>query len=77
MAVLMFLIVLLAPEQLLGLLSSEPLVIAEGVRYFQIIRYSYIIFNFCYSAIGNWNMSNCRICCIAIAGENMTKWIVT
>lgn len=44
MAVLMFLIVLFAPEQLLGLLSNEPLVIAEGVRYFQIISLSYIIF---------------------------------
>lgn len=44
LAVLMFLIVLLAPEQLLGLLSNEPLVIAEGVRYFQIISFSYIIF---------------------------------
>ena len=32
MAVLMFLIVRLAPGQLLGLLSNEPLVIAEGVR---------------------------------------------
>ena len=44
MAVLMFMIVVLAPEQLLGLLSNEPLVIAEGVRYFQIISFSYIIF---------------------------------
>lgn len=44
MAVLMFLIVRLAPEQLLGLLSNEPLVIAEGVRYFQIISLSYIVF---------------------------------
>ena len=44
MAVLMFMIVVLAPQQLLGLLSNEPLVIAEGVRYFQIISFSYIIF---------------------------------
>ena len=44
MAVLMFLVVLLAPEQLLSLLSNEPLVIAEGVRYFRIISFSYIIF---------------------------------
>ena len=44
MAVLMFLIVVLAPQQLLGLLSNEPLVIAEGVRYFRIICFSYIIF---------------------------------
>ena len=44
MAVLMFLIVRLAPGQLLGLLSNEPLVIAEGVRYFQIISFSYIVF---------------------------------
>ena len=43
MAVLMFLMVLLAPQQLLGLLSNEPLVIAEGVRSFQIICFSYII----------------------------------
>lgn len=44
MALLMFLIVLFAPEQLLGLLSNEPLVIAEGVQYFQIICYSYLVF---------------------------------
>ena len=44
MAVLMFCIVRLAPRQLLGLLSNEPMVIAEGVRYFQIISFSYIIF---------------------------------
>ena len=44
MAVLMFLIVRLAPGQLLGLLSNETLVIAEGVRYFQIISFSYIVF---------------------------------
>lgn len=37
MAVVMFLIVRLAPEQLLNLLSNDPLVIAEGVRYFQIV----------------------------------------
>ena len=44
MAVLMFLTVVLAPEQLLELLSNEPLVIAEGIRYFRIICFSYIIF---------------------------------
>lgn len=44
MAVAMFLVVLFAPEQLLGLLSNEPLVIAEGVAYFRIICYSYIVF---------------------------------
>ena len=44
LAVALFFIVLLAPEQLLSLLSNEPLVIAEGVRYFQIICFSYIIF---------------------------------
>ena len=44
MAVAMFLIVLFMPEQLLGLLSNEPLVIAEGVQYFRIICYSYIVF---------------------------------
>lgn len=37
-------LVLLVPEQLLCLLSNEPLVIAEGIRYFQIISFSYIIF---------------------------------
>ena len=44
MALLMFLIVLFAPQQLLGLLSNEPLVIAEGVAYFRIICYSYLVF---------------------------------
>ena len=44
LAVVMFVFVLLAPGQLLGLLSNEPRVIAEGVRYFQIICFSYIIF---------------------------------
>ena len=44
LAVVMFAIVLAAPRQLLGLLSNEPLVIAEGVKYFQIICFSYIIF---------------------------------
>ena len=44
MAVVMFLIVRLAPEQLLNLLSNDPLVIAEGVRYFQIVSWTYILF---------------------------------
>lgn len=44
LAILMFVIVLAAPEQLLNLLSNEPVVIAEGVKYFQIICFSYIIF---------------------------------
>lgn len=44
MAAVLFLLVLAAPEQLLSLLSNEPLVIAEGKRYFQIICYSYMVF---------------------------------
>lgn len=44
MAVVMFLIVRLVPEQLLNLLSNDPLVIAEGVRYFQIVSWTYILF---------------------------------
>ena len=44
MAAVLLVIVRLAPGQLLGLLSSEPLVIAEGARYFRIISYSYLIF---------------------------------
>ena len=44
MAAVLLVIVRLAPGQLLGLLSSEPLVIAEGARYFHIISYSYLIF---------------------------------
>lgn len=44
MAVIMFLIVRLVPEQLLNLLSNDPLVIAEGVRYFQIVSWTYILF---------------------------------
>lgn len=44
MAIVMFLIVRLAPEQLLNLLSNDSLVIAEGVRYFQIVSWTYILF---------------------------------
>lgn len=44
MAALLFGVVLLAPEQLLGLLSNDAVVIGEGVRYFQIICFSYLIF---------------------------------
>ena len=44
MAAVLLVIVRLAPGQLLGLLSSEPMVIAEGARYFRIISYSYLIF---------------------------------
>lgn len=36
--------VLLFPEQLLGLLSNDSRVIAQGAAYFQIICFSYIIF---------------------------------
>lgn len=44
LTIVIFVLVLLVPEQLLCLLSNEPLVIAEGIRYFQIISFSYIIF---------------------------------
>lgn len=44
MAVPLFLLAALAPAPLLSLLSSEPLVIAEGIRYFQIVCFSYLIF---------------------------------
>lgn len=44
LAVLLFVLVLLVPEQLLRLLSNDPAVIAQGVWYFQIICFSYVIF---------------------------------
>ena len=44
LAVLMFGIVLFFPHQLLSLLSNDPAVIAEGAKYFSIIRYTYVIF---------------------------------
>jgi putative MATE family efflux protein len=40
----MFVIALTMPAQLLGLLSNDPLVIAEGMAYMRIICFSYIIF---------------------------------
>lgn len=44
LSVILFGIVFFFPTQLLGLLSNEPLVIAEGAKYFQIICFSYVIF---------------------------------
>lgn len=44
LSALLFGAVLLFPEQLLGLLSSDAAVIAQGRAYFQIICFSYMIF---------------------------------
>lgn len=44
LAAALFAAVLWAPERLLSLLSNEPAVIAQGVRYFQIICFTYVIF---------------------------------
>lgn len=44
MAAILFGIVLFAPEHLLQLLSNDTAVIAQGVQYFQIICFSYLIF---------------------------------
>lgn len=44
LAVLLFGLVLFFPTQLLGLLSNDAAVIAEGVRYFALIRFTYVIF---------------------------------
>lgn len=44
LAVIMFGIVLFFPTQLLGLLSNEPAVIAQGAQYFRIICFTYVIF---------------------------------
>lgn len=44
LAAALFVLVLAAPEALLRLLSNEEAVIAQGVRYFQIICFTYVIF---------------------------------
>ena len=44
LSALLFAAVLLFPRELLGLLSSDEAVIAQGARYFQIICFSYVIF---------------------------------
>ena len=44
LAAVLFALVLAAPEALLRLLSNEEAVIAQGVRYFQIICFTYVIF---------------------------------
>lgn len=43
-AAFMFVAVLLFPSQILGLLTGETAVIAEGVQYFKIICFTYVIF---------------------------------
>lgn len=44
LAVLLFILVFGWPNQILSLLSNDPDVIAEGAKYFSIIRYTYVIF---------------------------------
>lgn len=44
MAALMFGVALLAPEWLLGLLTNEAAVIAEGARYLRVVCFTYLIF---------------------------------
>lgn len=44
LAVLLFVLVFGWPNQILSLLSNDPAVIAEGAKYFSIIRYTYVIF---------------------------------
>lgn len=44
LSALLFVLVLLFPERLLELLSNDGAVIAQGMAYFQIICFSYIIF---------------------------------
>lgn len=44
LAVLLFALVLAFPSQLLNLLSNDQAVIAEGLKYFQIICFTYVIF---------------------------------
>lgn len=44
LAIALFLAVLFFPGQLLRLLSNDQAVIAQGIAYFQIICFSYIIF---------------------------------
>jgi len=43
-SVIMFVLALLFPSQILGLLTNDTAVIAEGVRYLRIICFTYIIF---------------------------------
>ena len=43
LAVLLFILVFGWPNQILSLLSNDPAVIAEGAKYFSIIRYTYVI----------------------------------
>ena len=44
LAVLLFILVFGWPNQILSLLSNDPAVIAEGAKYFSIIRFTYVIF---------------------------------
>lgn len=44
LAVLLFILVFGWSNQILSLLSNDPAVIAEGAKYFSIIRYTYVIF---------------------------------
>ncbi len=44
LAFLMFIIALAAPEQVLGLLTNDRAVIAEGVKYLRVICFTYLIF---------------------------------
>ena len=44
LSALLFAAVLLFPMELLGLLSNDPGVIAQGAAYFQVICFSYVIF---------------------------------
>lgn len=44
LSVVLFVVVLFFPGQVLGLLSNDSAVIAEGMAYFRIICFSYIIF---------------------------------
>ncbi len=44
MAAILFVAVLFFPQQLLGLLTNDVAVIAEGVRYLRIICFTYLIF---------------------------------
>lgn len=44
LAALLFILVFGWPNQILSLLSNDPAVIAEGAKYFSIIRYTYVIF---------------------------------
>ncbi len=44
MAAILFVAVLFFPQQLLGLLTNDAAVIAEGVRYLHIICFTYLIF---------------------------------